>query len=184
MTEGPGAAPETTQDTEYITIGEGARRLGVSERTLRRILTRREYAAEMRPVTRRTKTGTRQAAAFPPRLLEALQRAIEHESNGIQNAANGGGANAADNAAPRPTLTKTRQAPSSALVAEYADRLLAERDRVIVAHEQRIAEQAARIEALEAALERSQDALAREQTIRALPAPEATPRRPWWKLWG
>ena len=55
---------------ELLTIAEAAPRLGVTERRLRRLLGRGDYAARCRPVTRRTRSGRRQALIAPdPRLV-------------------------------------------------------------------------------------------------------------------
>lgn len=66
----------TEPEETLLTVAEAAARLGVSERRLRHILQRGEYAASMRPMTRRTRSGTRHSAGIPPETLAALAQEI------------------------------------------------------------------------------------------------------------
>ena len=83
-----------TGDDDLLTVAEAAGRLGVSERRLRHILQRGEYAASMRPMTRRTRSGIRHSAGIPPETLAALAQEIRLDAvPTIEN-------NAANKAAP------------------------------------------------------------------------------------
>lgn len=56
-----------------ITVAEAARQLGVSERTLRRVLREPEHQAQLRVISRQVRGRLREVAMIPPSLLTALQ---------------------------------------------------------------------------------------------------------------
>ena len=128
-----------SEDADDLTIPAAAAVLGVHERRLRRLLERPEYADRTRQVTRRTRTGTRTAAALPSALVADLRARIEIEANAANADADNDGGNA-DNAAPN---TDRRGGagtiPPSALVALYEQRLQ-DKDRLIAAKDETIAE--------------------------------------------
>jgi hypothetical protein len=164
---------------EWISVAEAAQRLGVTERTLRRLLCREEYAAQTRQETRQTRTGTRQTTLFPAALLPRLAQHFEKWENAAKHGAKNG-------AGIRRNALNTA-GPNTALVMQTYERLLAEKE--------------ARLGELQAALdhEREQskrltEALAREQSLRLLPpAQEASQetlqeeaaegKHPWWAFW-
>lgn len=158
---------------EALPVAEAAAFLNVSERRLRRLLQRPEYAARTVAQTRRTRTGTRTGAALPPGLLDDLRAAVEHENN----AANGGNENAAQTQAEADERGHERRheherntdgagfnAEAAAQVVPLYQRLLEEKDA-------RIGDLKSEVEALRAALEREQQNHARTQALRALDAP-------------
>jgi len=155
-----------------LTVAEAGVVLNVSERRLRRLLERPEYAARTMAQTRRTRTGTRTGAALPPALLHDLAAVIEHEENAAnaagtrQERGEGGGrkSDSTDTAAEGDPLTAGQLVP-------LYQRLLTEKDT-------RIGELTAALEHEREQSRRLADALAREQTLRALPAPPAAPREP------
>jgi len=63
---------------ELVTVAEAAKATNVSERAIRRYLSRPENTAQLRQVTRRTRTGTRQATVFPKSLLLSF---LPHEDD-------------------------------------------------------------------------------------------------------
>ena len=85
-------------EVDLLTVAEAAARLGVSERRLRHILQRGEYAATMRTMTRRTRSGIRHSAGIPPETLAALAQEINQDA--LPAFENNAAANAANNAAP------------------------------------------------------------------------------------
>ena len=56
-----------------ITVAEGARQLGVSERTLRRVLREPELQAQLRSTNRQVRGRERAVIMIPPQLMTALQ---------------------------------------------------------------------------------------------------------------
>jgi hypothetical protein len=146
---------------ELVTVAEAAKATNVSERAIRRYLSRPENTAQLRQVTRRTRTGTRQATVFPKSLLlsflpheddddEAKDAGEEHGANDGKNT----GKNTGDTAA-----------EDSATLAQDGD-MAAERGGIeslpplVVSL---IAEKDARIADLVTALEREQAALEHER---------------------
>ena len=79
-----------SETEKVLTIAQAAQRLGISERHLRRLLARPEYADQTRTLTRTTRTGTRTSAGLPAALLESLRvailRAHEIDARDDQNA--------------------------------------------------------------------------------------------------
>ena len=65
---------------EGLTVAEASGRLGVSERTLRRLLSRPDLANRTTTTTRRTATGTRKATLIPPALLPELASILQPET--------------------------------------------------------------------------------------------------------
>lgn len=176
-----------TGETDLLTVPEAAERLGVSIRTLRRILKRPEYESEVRQVQRQTKTGTRASASIPLALLPLLSQHFEK----WENEGNGSIPNAAQTGANRGTATEndgTNEGASVALVRLTNERLLAEKDS-------RIAELTAALEHERGQNVRLLEALHREQSLRAIAPPQETaeqttateeahaPARVWWQFW-
>jgi hypothetical protein len=162
-------------DETELTVSEAAARLACSERTLRRLLARPEYAGRTVTEQRQTKTGTREARLLPADLLRDLGAELARWE---QTPADTGRRNDGSQAANTGTTS-------------------ADAGRLLVAYERLLQEQQARIGDLTAALEhereqskRLQDALQREQTLRVI-APQETladlvdpePSRAWWQVW-
>ena len=150
-----------SEPEEWVSVAEAARRLGVSERSLRRVLARPENAAGTRQETAETRTGRRRGVRVLAALLPELKTHFEKWENaaGTRRIEHGGTEN---NAAA--SAFETRR----------------EHGAVLMAQERVIEEQKARIHDLQAALEhereqtrRLQDALSREQALRSIEAPKA-----------
>jgi len=155
-------------DPEALTIAQAAARLGVSERTLYRLLKAPETAARTLTGERQTATGRRQTTLLPPELVNDLAARFEGErtpapnadtteKNTGTNADNDAGSNGDNTSA----VSVEGEAPGPlvrALIGQY---------------EARIADLKSEVEALRAALEREQMNHARTQTLRALATPVA-----------
>jgi hypothetical protein len=72
---------------EWITIAEAARQIGVTERSLRRLLARPDYAARTRRENRRTPSGQRQSTLLPAALLPDLNAHYERQKETAQDGA-------------------------------------------------------------------------------------------------
>jgi len=142
---------------DLLTLAEAAARVGISERALRDVLKRPEYAERTVRVTRQTKTGNREALMVPSALAEAV-----YSERGTRN---GAGKNAGTTLNPEPvtfhvprSVPQSPPAPDTALVdelrAQVAD-LKAQRERA----------DAERVELLRA-LQTAQENLSREQALR------------------
>ena len=154
------------EGAQGITIAEAARRLNVSERTLRRALGRPEYTGRTLAKYQQTRTGTRETCLLPADVVSDLAAHFlswetpadtgnEYAAQHPKNTGNAG-TEESENAGARPA--------SMALVVTTYERL--------------ITEQQARIVDLQTALEhereqsrRLADALQREQTLRVLQVP-------------
>jgi len=142
---------------ELVTVAEAAKATNVSERAIRRYLSRPENTAQLRQVTRRTRTGTRQATVFPKSLLLSF---LPHEDDDdeAKDAGEEHGANDGKN-------TGDTAAEDGATLAQDGD-TAAERGGIeslpplVVSL---IAEKDARIADLVTALEREQAALEHER---------------------
>lgn len=75
---------------ELLTVAEAAAFLGVSERTLRRLLALPANAARTRRETRRTATGARTITLLPAELIAELAACFENEQARQHPTANGG----------------------------------------------------------------------------------------------
>lgn len=189
-------------ETEFVTIAEAARRLGVPETTLRRALrTLPEYAARTRSQRHQTATGERAATVLPPDLIadlaayfarldqrraSALPQATASEA--VRKPAENSTGNAAttlpqehQNAARNGTTTRP-EGNRTSTVAAFAPmgdgELPAQAYREIIARLER--ENSRLWEALrqqQEATQLAQHNLAREQALRSLPAPQ-TPEAP------
>ena len=109
-----------------LTIAQACRVLGVSERTLRRILRQPEMQAQMLAEHRRTATGLRRSSLLPPHLIQLIKYDVLQSQKHTQyTVANTG------------TLSESSTLAYERLLAEQAARiadlqasLLLERERV------------------------------------------------------
>ena len=147
----------------FVTIAHAARRLGVTEQKLRRLLARPEHAGRTVSATHRTRTGTRRATLLPECFVGELGALFEHETNAPANppgkAPGTVSEHSGEGAGEHAAIVFTGEAPGPlvrALLGQY---------------EARIGDLKSEVEALRAALEREQQNHARTQTLRALAAP-------------
>jgi Tfp pilus assembly protein FimV len=137
-----------------LSIAEASRVLGISERTLRRVLRDPEIAARTLAKDRQTRTGRRRAILLSPELIAELSgRMCANENGG----------------------TNTSKMPAD--VAAVYEHLLAER-------EARIADLTAALEYEREQARLQAEALARAQTMLAAAAYRVEDRsRPLWRWW-
>lgn len=91
---------------ELLTVAEVSRRLGITDRALRRKLAKPEYASQLGVITHRTRTGTRTAAGLPPDLVKTLIDENEHGGNTDSNAAQRGALQTEEGTLPAPVYQK------------------------------------------------------------------------------
>ena len=157
MSDSSGVAEE-----RFVTVAEAAALLGVSERTLRRLISLPANAGRTRQEHRQTKTGRRVATVLPVVELEALGRQlVEAEAANLTptpNTGNGGGANGGETPAERGEHRQdatvrsveladalTRAAVAEAQVVELRERV-AVADAALVREQETAARLAARLE--------------------------------------
>jgi len=187
---------------EGRTIAEAAGDLGVSERTLRRLLSLARFTGRTVAEDRQTARGRRRTTLLPPALLADLRAYLEAEkgesgAEEAREAAAPGRDSVADSPADSPadTVATVADSPANAgrvqVLPVNAGELPAAAYREIIARLER--ENARLWEALrqeQEAARLAQENLTREQTLRALPPPqpepaqepqqEAAPQRSWW----
>jgi hypothetical protein len=168
---------------EFLPVAEAARRLGVSEPRLRRLLKLSEWAHAHQEREYRTRTGTRTGLVVPVSVLVSLGAALSKEGTEQERKREHVGAPAA----PQET--------------GLAVALLAEKDERIADLKAQLETKDRQIEALTTALRLAQENIAREQVLEAMPSgaaiePKETEageekaaepvkqQRPWWRLWG
>lgn len=169
--------PEDGAAGDLLTIAEAADRLRVTERRLRHLLARPEYAASIRQTTRRTKSGTRRAAGILPDTLARLQAelsAIPSENN----AAGRGGEDAAQDGDKAVERSEDGGEDAASAGRDTAKEVLAGQLPAAV-YQKLLADKDGEIAYLREALRMAQENLgreqqnrAREQTLRALPGPD------------
>lgn len=158
------------QEPEWLTVAEAAKRLGLAERTLYRLLKADNYAARTLSEHRQTLTGRRLTTLLPPDLLADLKAAQGHrEATGNVNQA--GANNVADNAAKTPSNADNNAAKNADNAAGTVSEEPPPGTLPTVLYQKIIADKDAEIEYLRGALRLAQENLSREQTLRALPSP-------------
>ena len=173
-----------TMDADLLTVAEAAISLGVSVRTVRRLLSVAGYGGRTQAVERHTAKGVRVTTMLPPDLLADL-RAKLHLINGRK----AGAGNEGDTEAGPGAFTKASEGapPNDATESNDATGPAEDGSLTAPAYRAMIQAQAQTIEAmrsevvyLRGALTLAQQNLTREQTLRALPAPtlEAHPKAP------
>jgi len=143
---------------EIVTIAEAARRVGITEQKLRRLLARPEHAGRTLSRTHRTRTGTRRATVLPEGLIADLRSLLERETNATGTGTQGAEPSE-EGAAERAAGVFTGEAPGPlvrALIGQY---------------EARISELTTALEHEREQGRRLVEALTREQSLRALEAP-------------
>lgn len=155
---------------ELLTVAEAADALGVSVRTLRRLLSEASFAGRTQAIERRTAKGPRMTAMLPPELLADL-RAHFHRGKREQTEAGYRGKAQAESEAHSeasggtPPYAPSNEAQAGAMPAVA---YLGSYQRVIAALETQNAELRADKERLYAALQLAQENLTREQSLRLL----------------
>lgn len=169
----------TPPPEDGLTIAEAAARLGVSERALRRLITRAEFAASVRQVSRQTRRGVRLTAVIPPSILSGLKDALTGEPRvkdeppaGEEVSGFTGGGFAA--------IDGTYAAIDGTLPARVYQERVAGLEAVNAEQAQRVADLQGRVEALEADKKELYAVLQREQTLRSLPAPAGDDGQGLW----
>lgn len=152
---------------ELLTVAEACGRLGVSERTLRRVLRAPELQAELQAVNRRIRGRDRQVMMVTPALLHRLGEQLSDANTPPKAPELTGGDEEAGQQATA-GITPVR------LALLYEQRL-ADKDALIE-------EQRARIADLQAALEHEREQSKRAQALLALTATEEQ-RIPFWLRW-
>ncbi|MBV9849402.1 MAG: hypothetical protein JO250_06920 [Armatimonadetes bacterium] len=145
-----------------LTVPQAAKRLGITQRRLRALLARPEYAGRARIMTLHTRHGIRWTTpGVPLDLLADLDCAVNPV--GVHP----------PEAAPEPGTTAGAGIPAEpgTLPAIVYQKLLDEKDA-------RIADLKLENQKLHTALMLAQNNLARQQVLRALPPPEAAPPAP------
>ncbi len=157
--------PAAGSGTRRYTVAQAARRLGLTERGIRRRIEAGTLAAERTAHGWRISVDTLAAA-----VAEAAQDGTEADRGGTAAAVNGTGA------APVPPETAGRLALAEALLAEVRGERDALRERLTQADQER----AELRRLLAAALQRpALEALTAGESEMVSPAP----RRPWWRFW-
>ncbi len=171
------AAPST-----WLSVPEAARELGLSERSLRRILKAPEHRHATQAGTRRerrqTNTGARDATVLAPAFVEALKAQLQAqagtfnggENTGTQHRQNAGRTVATTQAeTPADGGAPAFEGGGSELLSPGGElRLALVYERLIEAKDAEILRLVARVEALEGALQREQENTARAQTLQAM----------------
>ncbi|MBV8875695.1 MAG: hypothetical protein JO014_23560 [Metakosakonia sp.] len=152
---------------ELLTVAQACARLGVSERTLRRVLREPEQQAKLQATNRQVGGRNRQVAMIGPELLAVLQRRFLDGKQRAEPAGVAGGSQQAEQEAAT-GMTPVR------LALLYEQRL-SDKDALIE-------EQRARIVDLQAALEHEREQSKRAQTLLALGGPVERPE-PFWRRW-
>lgn len=145
-----------------LTVAEAAASLGVSVRTLRRLLSEARFSGRTEAIERHTAKGPRITAMLPPDLLTDLRAHLHRGVQGQAKAGNGGEAQAASEAS-EGTLPN---APPDG--AEAATLPALAYQRVIAALEAQNADLRADKERLYEALQLAQENLKREQSLRLI----------------
>jgi hypothetical protein len=147
-----------------LTVPQAAKRLEITQRRLRALLARPEYAGRTRPITLSTRHGVRWTApGIPLDLLADLDNAVNPV--GVHPA------EAMTHTEPPPAVPPPSSLEAGTLPAFVYQKLLDEKDA-------RIADLKQENQKLHAALLLAQNNLARQQVLRALPSPEAAPTTP------
>lgn len=158
-----------SETEERLTVAEAAGKLGVSVRTIRRLLSVAKYGGRTQAVERHTSKGIRVTTMVPPDLLTDL-RANLHLVNGEQA---GEGNEGNTKAEPRAFSEASGGAPPNDATEPAEDGSLpAPAYRAVIqAQAQTIEAMRSEVAYLREALTLAQQNLTREQTLRALPAP-------------
>ena len=164
-----------TSADEMLTVAEAAARLGVSVRTVRRLLSVAEYRGRTRAVERHTAKGVRVTTMLPPDLLADLRAKLQLINGRQARAGNEGDTEAEPGAF---TEASEGAPPNDATESNDAAEPVEDGSLTAPAYRAIIQAQAQTIEAmrsevvyLRGALTLAQQNLTREQTLRALPAP-------------
>ncbi len=158
-------------DDELLTVAEASARLGVSVRTVRRLLSMAEYGGRTQAVERHTSKGVRVTTMLPPDLLADLHAKMLL-TNGEQARADREGNPEAHTGALSGASGSTP--PNDATEKVDDGNLPAPAYRALIqAQAQTIEVMRAEVTYLRDALTLSQQNLAREQALRSLPAPTA-----------
>lgn len=177
-------------ESALLTIAEAAARIGMTERGLRRLLTRPEYAVRVRTLERGTRTGTRNSAALPPDLIadllerkhrqfpdeDKLRDATRKEADSVpdSNAAERG-TRRGDVPDSEPESQQQESGLSLRTVAASYEIALRAKDELLEEKNARIGELTAALAHEREQSRRLTDVLSREQMLRSLPAPAETP---------
>lgn len=173
---------EEAAASTWLTVPEAARELGLSERSLRRILKAPEHRQATQAGTRRerrqTNTGARDATVLAPAFVEALKARLLAQAGAENGGTNtgtehrqNGGTTQAGTVAGTPANTGTppfEGSTSELLTAAGEMRLAVVYERLIQSKDAEIGRLVARVEALEGALQREQENTARAQTLQAM----------------
>ena len=157
---------------EALTVAETAERLGVTERRLRHLLGRGDYAARCRQITRQTRSGRRQSAGIPPELLAEIASEINaagFAAQGGDYSASGGNKAAAQGDATRHPAGGGERDHGELPVVFYRQRIadLEAMNADLRADKERLEADKGQ---LHDALRLAQENLAREQALRSVPA--------------
>jgi len=167
-----------TPGDELLTVAQAAARLGVSVRTVRRLLSVAEYGGRTQAVERHTSKGIRVTTMLPPDLLAEMRARLHLTDGGQVEAGSGGSSEAHREAEPEANGSAP---PNDATESTDAGNLPAPAYRALIqAQAQTIEAMRSEVAYLREALTLAQQNLTREQTLRALPPPtaEAPPEAP------
>lgn len=170
----------TDTPAEWPTVAQAAEALGVSVRTLRRLLSEAPFAGRTQAIERHTAKGHRITAMLPPELLADLKAHLHREKQGQAEAGYRGKAEADTEAHSEASRGTPPNPPPNEKVSERASESekTSEADgaglpalayqRVIAALETQNVELRADKERLYAALQLAQENLQREQALRLI----------------
>jgi hypothetical protein len=177
----------TNGEEKPLTVTEAAQALGVSIRTVRRLLSRAEYGSRTEAVERHTSKGARITTLLPPDLVADLSACI-HLSKGEQDQKQSGGDPEAHTGAiseadtrayegvPPNAATESNAATGSQGENSEAGILPAAAYRALIQSQtQTMDALRSEVEYLRGALTLAQQNLTREQALRSLPAPMPDP---------
>lgn len=173
-----------TSEGEWLTVAEASQALGVSIRTVRRLLSEAEYGGRTQAVQRQTSKGTRLTTVLPPELVaqmrsrvhlgnppkaEAASGSNAEAGNGVDSEAHSG---ANGGALPNVPANDTEATPGILPAVAY-QRVIAEQSARIEDLKTRLDQADRREGELLGALKQAQENLQREQSLRLLMAPMA-----------
>lgn len=140
-----------------LSVAQACKVLGVSERTLRRILREPEMAARIQAKDRQTRTGLRRSSLLDDELISAISKRLEVAEEELDNIGN---------------YTGRRQAE----LMQMYESLLSEKD-------QRISDLTAALNHERAQSRRHAEALAQAQELLAQADRQEQKPQPFWRRW-